>query len=475
MKETIKSVGIDIGTSTTQLIFSTIVIENMAGMFSVPRIEIVETTVDYESDIYFTPLIDNLNIDAEKVKNIVKGEYEKAGKDPKELHTGAVIITGETARKENANEVLNALSDMAGEFVVATAGPDLESVLAAKGAGANTKSEDEKNTIVNIDIGGGTSNLAGFHRGNLVGTACLDIGGRLIKVQNGKISYIMPKIEKLARNHGLEIKVGDPADAYKLRKICDVMARHLAMSVGLVPKDDEHMSLYTNDGTPIGDNVKPDGIMFSGGVADVIYYPKNNEDPFRYNDIGPILADAINESADFRKIKRFDAVETIRATVVGAGTHTTKVSGSTIYFDEGTLPIKNSPVIKITDEQETDPHMITKLIREKSQVFESGNTGEVIAIGLSAEHYSHFGEIQELSKAIVDGLDLNDPRPVIIVLENDIAKVLGNSVKLRMNMKRKLICIDSVYVNDGDYIDIGEPVAGGRVVPVVTKTLIFNR
>ena len=339
MKETIKSVGIDIGTSTTQLIFSTIVIENMAGMFSVPRIEIVDTTVDYESDMYFTPLIDNLNIDAEKVKNIVKGEYEKAGKDPKELHTGAVIITGETARKENANEVLNALSDMAGEFVVATAGPDLESVLAAKGAGANTKSEDEKCTIVNIDIGGGTSNLAGFHRGNLVGTACLDIGGRLIKVQNGKISYIMDKIAKLAANHGLPIKVGDPADAYKLRKICDVMARHLAMSVGLVPKDEEHMGLYTNDGSPIGDNVKPDGIMFSGGVADVIYYPKNNEDPFRYGDIGPILADAINDSADFRKIKRFDAVETIRATVVGAGTHTTKVSGSTIYFDEGTLPI----------------------------------------------------------------------------------------------------------------------------------------
>lgn len=475
MREVIKSVGIDIGTSTTQLIFSTIVIENMAGMFSVPRIEIVETNVEYESDIYFTPLIDNLNIDAEKVKEIVKSEYQKAGKDPADLHTGAVIITGETARKENANEVLNALSDMAGEFVVATAGPDLESVLAAKGAGANTLSEDEKCTIVNIDIGGGTSNLAGFYRGNLVGTACLDIGGRLIKVANGKITYVMDKIAALAKNHGLEIKVGDPVDAYKIRKICDIMARHLAMSVGLVPKDDEHMKLYTNDGTPIGDNVKPDGIMFSGGVADVVYYPKNNEDPFRYGDIGPILADAINDSPDFRKLKRYDAVETIRATVVGAGTHTTDVSGSTIFFDEGTLPIKNIPVIKITEEQETDLHMITKLIREKSEVFESGNTGEVIAIGLPATHYQHFGEVQELADAIVRGLNLEDPRPVIVVLENDIAKVLGNSIKLKMNMKRRLVCIDSVYVNDGDYIDIGAPVAGGRVVPVVTKTLIFNR
>jgi len=475
MQEIINSVGIDIGTSTTQLIFSTITIENMAAGYHVPKIEIVATDVTYRSSIYFTPLIDNQTIDAAKVKSIIKDEYAKAGKDPEELQTGAVIITGETARKENANEVLSALSDMAGEFVVATAGPDLESVLAAKGAGVDKASEDNKNTIVNIDIGGGTSNLAAFKRGTLVGTSCLDIGGRLIKVENGRISYIYEKIEKLAKDNGLEIHAGDPADKSKLRKICDVMAKHLAMSAGILPKDGAHASLYTNDGTPLPDDVKIDGIAYSGGVADVIYHPDAAADPFRYGDIGPLLAEAINESPDFRNVKRYDVLETIRATVVGAGTHTTDVSGSTITFDKGTLPIKNIPVIKITEEQEKNLNQLGKIIREKQEVFESGDTGEITAIGLAAHDFRHFDDVQQLADAIMSGVDVNDKRPLIIVLENDIAKVLGNSIKLRLQGKRDIVCIDSVYVHDGDYIDIGEPVAGGRVVPVVTKTLIFNR
>jgi ethanolamine utilization protein EutA len=475
MQEIIKSVGIDIGTSTTQLIFSTITIENMAAGYHVPKIEIVATDVTYRSDIYFTPLIDNQTIDAAKVKSIIMDEYRKAGKDPEELQTGAVIITGETARKENANEVLSALSDMAGEFVVATAGPDLESVLAAKGAGVDKKSEEEKKTIINIDIGGGTSNLAAFKRGNLVGTSCLDIGGRLIKIENGRISYIYEKIEKLAKAHGIEIKAGEPADKNKLKSICDIMAKHLAMSCGIIPKDQEHMSLYTNEGTPLPDDVEIEGIAFSGGVADVIYNPDNSLDPFRYGDIGPMLAEAVNNSQDFKSVKRYDVLETIRATVVGAGTHTTDVSGSTITFDRGTLPIKNIPVIKITEEQEKNLNKLGEVIKEKQEVFESGDTGEITAIGLAAHEFRHFDDVQELADAILKGVDPDDKRPLIIVLENDIAKVLGNSIKLRLNGRRQLVCIDSVYVHDGDYIDIGEPVAGGRVVPVVTKTLIFNR
>ena len=128
MRQEIKSIGIDIGTSTTQLVFSRIVVENVAGSYNVPRVSIVDKEVIYRSKIYFTPLRSATEIDAEAVKKIVKDEYESAGMTPADLSTGAVIITGETARKQNANEVLEALSDFAGDFVVATAGPDLESV-----------------------------------------------------------------------------------------------------------------------------------------------------------------------------------------------------------------------------------------------------------------------------------------------------------------------------------------------------------
>lgn len=144
MRETITSVGIDIGTSTTQLIFSRLTIENLASSYMVPRIKIVDKEVTYRSRIYFTPLRSQTEIHAEKVKEIIQGEYQAAGMAPKDLKTGAVIITGETARKQNANSVLATLSDMAGDFVVATAGPDLESVLSARGAGADKLSEEHR-------------------------------------------------------------------------------------------------------------------------------------------------------------------------------------------------------------------------------------------------------------------------------------------------------------------------------------------
>lgn len=475
LRQVLTSVGIDIGTSTTQLIFSHITIVNMANAISVPRIEILDTDVFYKSPIYFTPLLNDLDIDADGVKKIVTDEYKKAGMEPDDIDTGAVIITGESARKENANDVLEAMSDLAGDFVVATAGPDLESVLAARGAGADWMSDENRTTICNLDIGGGTTNLAVFSRGNLEGTSCLDIGGRLIKVsKEGKITYIYHKVEKLAKDHGLAMHVGDIADKDKIRKLCDIMARHLAVAIGIGAPDAEHDSLYTNDGKIIDFKHKVEGVTFSGGVSDIVYNPVAGGDPFRYGDIGPILGDAINDCPDFRNVKRYQSVETIRATVVGAGSHTTNVSGSTINYDKHTLPIKNVPIIRVKQEVEDDLELFEKTLQERIQVYDSGNTGEIIGVGMSGSNYEHFDDIQALAKSILRGFKNYKNRPIVVVLENDIAKVLGNAIKAYMEEDQPLICIDSIFVRDGDYVDIGVPVASGHVVPVITKTLIFN-
>ena len=476
MKEIINSVGIDIGTSTTQLIFSKLTIENEATSYTVPRIKIVDTEVIYRSNIYFTPLTDSKTIDAEGVKNIVSAEYKKAGMNPEELHTGAVIITGETARKENANDVLEALSTMAGDFVVATAGPDLESVLSAKGAGTNRMSKEDRNTIANIDIGGGTSNIAVFRKGDLVATSCLDIGGRLIKVKDGKITYIYEKTMKMAENAGIKINVGDRADKAVLKKLTGIMAEELAMALGLAPKSAGHSTLYTNEGKPI-ENEPIDGVTFSGGVADIVYNP-SPEDEFRYDDIGPLLGESIRECRYFKETKIYESAETIRATVVGAGTHTTEVSGSTIRYEADCLPIKNIPVIKMTEAEEDNLQLFSKSLAEKINIFTNRSKDECVAIAFTGENYKTFDRVQELAKAVIAGIKSYDnPNiPIIVIVECDIGKVLGNALKVMlMEQKRKVICIDSIFVKDGDYVDIGEPVANGRVVPVVTKTLIFNR
>ena len=190
------SVGLDVGTTTTQLVVSRLTAQNRASGFAVPRMEITGRELLYQSPIHFTPLIRDELIDGDGIRAIVEQEYRRAGITPEAVDTGAVIITGETSRKENAESVLHALSRFAGNFVVATAGPDLESVLAAKGAGAVEASE--KGPVLHFDIGGGTSNLALCIDGKVVATGCLNVGGRLLKFdKQGNPTYVSPVLKNL--------------------------------------------------------------------------------------------------------------------------------------------------------------------------------------------------------------------------------------------------------------------------------------
>ena len=476
MHEIIKSVGIDIGTSTTQLIFSELTIENEASNYVVPRINIVDKKVTYRSKIYFTPLLDQKTIDAEKVKGIIEKEYQDAGMKPEDLSTGAVIITGETARKQNANVVLDTLSNLAGDFVVATAGPDLESVLSARGAGADKLSKEHRETVANLDIGGGTSNIAVFQNGILRGTSCLDVGGRLIKIdENGKIYYIFPGTKELAKAHGIEINVGDTAKEETLMKVCELMVDQLAQAINKEPADEMHSRMYTNQGKRLKEEPVINAVTYSGGVASV-YYEGEPADVFAYHDVGVLLARAIKNHPVLKTVPTYQAAETIRATVVGAGTHTTNVSGSTIQYTDGKLPIKNIPVLRMSEEDEQNPALFQTTLQRKLQLFMNEGHMEQVAIVVSGKYHTSFLKVQELAEMIIHGAEavISGTYPLIIVLENDIAKVLGNAINVLLERKKDFICIDGIYANDGDYIDIGEPVAMGRVVPVVTKTLIFN-
>ena len=475
MHEVILSVGIDIGTSTTQLIFSRLTIENRASSYTVPRISIVDKEVVYRSKIYFTPLRSATEIDAEAVKGIVREDYKAAGMTPEDLKTGAVIITGETARKQNANDVLAALSDLAGDFVVATAGPDLESVLSARGAGTDAMSKENRIAMANIDIGGGTSNIALYEKGTLRGVSCLDIGGRLIKVQSGKITYIFPKIQALAKKHGISVSVGDRADEAQLMKVCRLMAQQLAQALHLAPQDGDHAGLYTNDGKSLPDTPAVQAVTYSGGVADCVYQP-DETDLFRYGDIGVLLGRAIRENEALNRIKRFQAVETIRATVVGAGTHATDVSGSTIRYDRSRLPLKNVPVLKVSQEDEASLEALKSSIRDQLPLYRPEGVMEQVAIAFTGENRTSFVEVQDLAAAIIESTKevIESRYPLIVVVENDIGKVLGNALNVMLGNQKDVICIDSIHASSGDYIDIGEPVAGGQVLPVVIKTLIFN-
>ncbi|WP_167958769.1 ethanolamine ammonia-lyase reactivating factor EutA [Anaerosporobacter faecicola] len=476
MREELLSVGIDIGTSTTQLVFSKLYIENMASSYSVPRIVIVDKEIIYRSEIYFTPLKSPTEIDGPRVRQMIEQEYERAGIDKSAIDTGAVIITGETARKENAKEVLESLSGFAGDFVVATAGPDLESIIAGKGAGAHAYSKEHSTSVVNIDIGGGTSNLALFLRGEIIDTGCLDIGGRLIKIdpETHKITYFSKKVERLIQKHGLGIHLGMIATKENLQPIIALMVKGIKQSVGLAPIDDDFDIMITNKSIAQGHQI--DHICFSGGVADYVYHDRAGKDYFAYGDMGILLGEAIRESDLCTKLHLIPSIETIRATVVGAGTHTTEISGSTITYTSNPFPIKNLPILKLRKEEEQDALMLETSIKKKLEWFKLEGDLQRVAIAIEGVQNPSFLQIVEYAKGLVHGLEelINRELPLVLIVEEDMAKALGQAMYHELAYKKDVVCLDSIKLDNGDYIDIGKPIAEGTVLPVVVKTLVFN-
>ena len=476
MKEQILSVGIDIGTTTTQLVFSQLTLENTASLISVPRIEIIDKEVLFRSAIHFTPLKSQQEIDETKVRQLIEQEYHSAGIRPEQVKTGAVIITGEAARKQNAESVLRALSGLAGEFVVATAGPTLEGIIAGKGAGAGQESKQRGATIVNLDIGGGTTNIAVFKNGEVIDTACLDIGGRLIRFQNefGKVSYIADKMRSLTRSMSLSITENQTLSTGTIDNIATRLVGFLEEVLGLTAVSPQLATMLIDH--DLKRDYQIDYISFSGGIADCIQR-SNDSDNFRYGDIGVALGRAIANSKIPQQLKVLEAVETIRATVVGAGSHTTGISGSTISVSPGVLPMQNIPVLKLSTEDEALPlEQWGEAILRKVHWFNLQGENQNLALAFKGPENLGFSEVTDLANEIIKGMQgvLCKTCPLVVIIERDLAKVMGQTLRSQLGFKKDVICIDTIKVENGDYIDIGRELVDGNVVPVIVKTLVFN-
>lgn len=472
---TITSVGIDIGTSTTSMVVSRLAVANTASGFTAPHVAITGAEIIYRSEIYPTPQASGNRIDVVAVASLIEREYERAGITPADVQTGAVIITGESSRKENAELVTESMSELAGEFVVASAGPDLESIIAAKGAGAQDYSREFACTVANVDVGGGTSNIAVFHCGDLVSKACWDIGGRLVRVDaDGRMTYVSPRIAAVARSLGIELVVGERADAGTIRRVTDRMAGLLAEALGLTARTPLCDEIRTPEGSDLAAGEPIDCVSFSGGVSEAIYRP--HTDWFRYGDIGPILAASLREGLIPRAAKLIEPRETIRATVVGAGSYTTTVSGSTIEFtDEDLFPMKNLPAFFATEDAERAAlEGDGEELARQAAWYLGESAASNLVFCINRVKRPGYATVCRLADALVRASSaIPEGEPLLVLVEDDFAKVLGQALHRRLP-DRRLICIDSIQAIPGDYLDLGRPLMGGLAIPVVVKTLIFG-
>ena len=451
MSEVLRSVGLDVGTTSTQLIVSKLTVENRASSFAVPEMEIARREILYKSPVHFTPLLDESHVDSEALRQLVEAEYRHAGIHRDSVDTGAVIITGETSRKENARAVMEALADLAGDFVVATAGPDLESVLAAKGSGAVEFSQKTGKTVIHMDIGGGTSNLSHIRDGKILQTTCLNVGGRLIKFdESAIITYVSPVLKGLC-----DVNVGERAQPEKLEKVAEILVQALEMAAGLRQPTELLAKLTTEEAVSSWEIPTERAVVsFSGGVADCI----DREQTWKlFGDMGPILGRAIRES----RLCQGEYVlgsETIRATVIGAGCHSAQLSGSTVFHRNIVFPLKNVPVVNL-------PRGDRETIRRELQKQEGA---AVLAMpGISSPSYR---EVAALAEEILAGAGAGE---ILLCLEQDMAKALGQALAVRSHPQARILCLDRVKIPEGSYLDVGAPV--GPALPVVVKTLILSK
>lgn len=470
----ILSVGIDIGTTTTHLVFSKLRVTDLAGSSAVAKFEITSREIIYESKVYFTPFVDDeTRIDLERLKKIIAEEYKLAGFTPQDIRSGAVIITGEAASKENAEEVARALEGLAGDFVVAVAGPDLEAILAGQGSGAQHRSRRDGSIIANLDIGGGTTNIAVFKCGNLWDVATFKVGGTLFTLD--PYTLVVRSITPVARTYanylGLKLEKGYPLSSRDVDRFCQ----------GLIDILDEvverrNLSPLSKLGLvsgPLRRDYKIDGLIFSGGVGRFVYedVPSN---PFSFGDYGPYLAKFIKERAFLcKRYNVLPAEHTLRATVIGAGVYSMKLSGSTIFIrDQEFLPLRNIPVAPLILNEYEDLVTLEQKLREVVKPFKDNYP--VVALTVVGWQKPNLKDIEQLARAIA-AVDDKTESPVVVICEGNFGKVLGYFLEeyLEDKKRKSIICLDEIRLSGGEFIDIGKPLPLGEVIPVVVKTLVF--
>lgn len=472
------SVGIDIGTTTTQVIFSRLSLADVARPGQIPRMAISRRVVLYESPIVFTPLSGQDEVDAGRLNEIVRGQYVTAGIDASQVETGAVIITGETAKKKNADKILAALSGLAGEFVVSVAGPHVESMISGRGSGAAQYSQSHYTTVTNIDIGGGSANSAIFRSGHLLSAAAMNFGGRILEIDHatGAIRHIAVPAQHILAELNLPLKIGDRPDLADVRAFTNRMAD---LTVELIEGSISPLAqqLYLTPPSPISG--KGSLVMFSGGVGYYYYHPltlHTLSDVTLHDDVGPLLAESLLQHPSLSAYEVRPPAETLRATVLGASSQTVTLSGSTIWAEKEVLPLRNVPVIRLSINEIKDgltADKVTQAVAQAVTRWDINPTHDCFALALDLQRSLDYASLLIIATGLSDySHSLPPDRPLIVITGVDYAQALGQTIK-GLSPARSLLVIDQVGLLEGDFIDLGEPMMDGRVVPLSIKTLVF--
>jgi len=473
---TLVCVGIDIGSSGTQVIFSRVYMRRLAEDLT-SRYFVVKRETLYESPVALTPYQSETRIDERAVGDIVDQAYTAAGIHPDNIDTGAVILTGEALRRENAKAIADVIAEMGGEFVCATAGHHMESLLAAYGSGAARVSHDLQKPVLNVDIGGGTTKLALVENGRVVHTAAIHIGGRLaVRNDAGTLTRLDPAGGQLAVNAGLDWTLGARITDADIERVTEWMADALVKALTVLPAPAPIDGLWLTE--PLEPVAGIAGVMFSGGVAEYVYGRESRD----FGDLGRRLGHAIRRRVDAGALPypMLPAGECIRATAIGASEYSVQLSGNTVFISNPgeLLPRKNLQVLQpdLALEAEISPARVTQAIRRHFDAFDLKEGEAEVALAFHWDGPPAFSRLQALAQGIVEALPMTlmAGKPVFLVLDGDIAQSLGALLKDEWGIASDVLVIDGISLRDFDYVDLGRVRMPSYTVPVTIKSLVFS-
>ncbi len=468
----LRSIGIDLGTTTSQLIFSELEIVNTAGPTSVPFYEFSRRDILYVSPVIFTPFDSQGKIDVVALDAFIRAQYTQAVLSVQQVESGAIIITGETSKVRNARETVMTLAAGLGDFVVATAGPHLESVIAGRGSGAAAYSEQNAARVLNIDVGGGTSNFVVFEGGRVVDTACLNVGGHLLQTDAaGRVTVVHEPAAVIVGDLWGGAKTAAALSATELQAVAQRMAAMIVEVVQARPSPLAQRLLMTE---PLREGYRFDAVFVSGGVGECMARPPDAS-VYRFGDIGPLLAQALGDLLRREKLPVRTPAQMLRATVIGAGAHTLSLSGSTVWNKYQGAPLRNVPVLHSGLRwRDFRPGALALAWESAARVHDLDAAADLYALALPDDIpatcqtvWQAALELQSFARAHPGSV-----HPLVAVTSQDVGKAMGMEL-FRLVPGRSLLIIDEVHTRPGDYLDIGKSHFNGGTIPITVKSLAF--
>ncbi len=473
---TLASVGIDIGSSGTQIVFSRLNLRRFGESLS-SRYYVVSRETLYQSPVTLTPYLSEEQIDGAGLGEIIDAAYAAAGLHPDGIDAGVVILTGEALRRENAQAIAGVIAEQGGEFVCATAGHHMEAMLAAYGSGAAGVSHGAGQRILNVDIGGGTTKLAVVDAGRVTATAAVHVGGRLQVVDDERrITRLDPAGRHHAMSAGFSWERGDFVSSRAMDIVAESMADALVAAIVARPLPDAIEHLYLTE--PIRDLGRIDGVMFSGGVGEYVYQREDRD----FGDMGKRLGSALRRRVDAGALPwpLLAAGECMRATALGASEYSVQLSGNTTYISSPAdlLPRRNLQVLQPAFEcaEVIDPGALAAAIRAHFTAFDRTEGEGEAALALRWAGAPSYERILALAQGICRGLanTIAQRSPLFIMLDGDIAQTLGAILREELAVGSEILVIDGVTLQDFDYIDLGRIRLPSQTVPVTIKSLVFS-